>query len=772
MPARALVIAIENYPAMQGDFVTNLPGTHASAKRFIDWLEVNRGGRSDNQQVDPAKLQVFVCTDATDLGPTLGPTRKAIGDTVQALYDAGSDGAGTTEFFCFFSGHGFLFNEGVGIRAADVLVAADFRRAGSSGDACFKLQELQHELRTSLGAGDHYYFIDACRNAISERDIAVGSLGVRLPRASSRDAAVYTLFSTSRLSAAPVTSGFAEHLVNGLGGTGRAKVPAVGPPPRMWVTFNSLRGYLKSKLPAIEGQDDGGGDGVLLEIRPIPQNICEVTIANAGQNDRFRVEVTDGLERTIASVDITGPSGSFKQRPDEYYLAASHPTNAVVAVDTPPVDLHENAQFRFEMKTPTRRGRLRGAGPPPPPPPPAGPPVPRTSLSVVAAPGSRIEVRNLKTGEVATAADRFDQRVVPGPHLVKVFDREGVLIAHREEAVGAGQNMSIDMQPAPTPLRLAILDTVPASVGEVHFSETLGATTDPDLGLWLSIIAATRVLGHADFSKLKDMPLRTFDRTPQGASAVYVLAGFDDPAARFRAGLGTSGQTHKWMTTTSVPGFPGLFEASAEIGPGGVLVSFAEGSGAVQTIASFALPNRATVLTVVKDPDGRMRVHQLLLPIGSLIGSLEPEVRNYLPDPPLRAVKLVTQAQRQLARRRPFLAPSGGSEPTEGWLMALHGKWLDPMMAIVACYELIRLGKSAAIDTALGNLRRFFNQIPDTVALELLKNRKVAPAPPAWPPLVIDGLSAFSGASFLPLPEGRLDYRGPWTMWQGAVALP
>ena len=104
----------------------------------------------------------------------------------------------TGELFVYYSGHGFLFKESEGSRAADVIVPGDFADMMVDGALCFRLDRLQLELLQGLGAGNHYYFIDACRNQIGSDQIDVGS-PVRLKRSSQRDAQVFTLFSTSRL---------------------------------------------------------------------------------------------------------------------------------------------------------------------------------------------------------------------------------------------------------------------------------------------------------------------------------------------------------------------------------------------------------------------------------------------------------------------------------------------------------------------------------------------------------------------------------------------
>ena len=67
----------------------------------------------------------------------------------------------------------------------------------------------------------------------------------------------------------------------------------------------------------------------------------------------------------------------------------------------------------------------------------------------------------------------------------------------------------------------------------------------------------------------------------------------------------------------------------------------------------------------------------------------------------------------------------------------------------------------------VGNLRRYFKQLPDAEALAKLAGLK--PSMPASPPLLLDGFQALNlmpKRAGLP-PAEALVFRGPWTMWRG-----
>ena len=90
-------------------------------------------------------------------------------------------------------------------------------------------------------------------------------------------------------------------------------------------------------------------------------------------------------------------------------------------------------------------------------------------------------------------------------------------------------------------------------------------------------------------------------------------------------------------------------------------------------------------------------------------------------------------------------------------------------MAIVACYELIRQGKPQDLDIAVHNLTQYFGDLPDATALKKMMNPQIPTPPPAWPPMVTDGFTAFSEGTFNVLPQSKLEYTGLWTMWRHAV---
>ena len=100
----------------------------------------------------------------------------------------------------------------------------------------------------------------------------------------------------------------------------------------------------------------------------------------------------------------------------------------------------------------------------------------------------------------------------------------------------------------------------------------------------------------------------------------------------------------------------------------------------------------------------------------------------------------------------------------------MDGKWLDPLAALVACYELYRSGQSNSampvLQTIIKGLRGSYPGIPDTEAISSLLGLPFRR--PDMPPLFLDGFIVFSSDDgWLSLPLNKIDYNSPWTEWKG-----
>jgi hypothetical protein len=218
MAKRAFIIAIENYTQMQEGLNSTLPGTHKHALEFRRWL------------IDTQKLaagDIFFCTEDPKVeGRTADATRPAIKQELKRFKEVARDT--TADLFFYFSGHGFSYTDIDELPTADVLIASDYVKRDESGDACLKLDEVQRWLKIGLGSVTepgstrcgHFYFIDACRNKISAKEIKVADLGLAHDPSFRKKAPVYTLSSTTTGAVANVAGGFPEALLDGLHGKG------------------------------------------------------------------------------------------------------------------------------------------------------------------------------------------------------------------------------------------------------------------------------------------------------------------------------------------------------------------------------------------------------------------------------------------------------------------------------------------------------------------------------------------------------------------------
>lgn len=769
MAKRAFIIAIENYAQMQEGLNSTLPDTHKHALEFRDWL-------LGTQALAPA--DVFFCTEGPAVtGRTADATRAAIKQELKRFKDAARDT--TDDLYFYFSGHGFCYVDIDDVPTADIILASDYVRREDSGDACFKLDEIQKWLKMCLGSVTpadgsrcgHYYFIDACRNKVTEKEIKVAPLGLTYDISVRKKAPVYTLYSTTTGAVASVAGGFPEALLDGLNGKGRAKRWYEG---TFAVLFDSLRGYIERRLQTeLDPRTEGAGDGVIRRLGPSLEYTCAVTVKGATSQDEFQVEVKNDLKQVVQSFTFTGTGRTFKAPPDDYSVQVQlkSATTEVVEPATPlPADLYDDCVLTYEKRPVSppspfelARGELA-----------AGPVAPTTaSLNVIVPRSADVTIRGGR-GVEFKATGHPTPDLAPGAYTIETRDGRGVTVDRREVTLTAGDH-TLDLTQWPdSPLRHALLGAIHGhhEGGAVDFSESLGPTPDQGLDLWLALIGAARVVGAGDdFSKLGPLPLASFDVVGPAETSVYVLAGFDHPNVTFGAAVSNDWRA-KPVPIAGHPAFPGLFELVDRPGsPGPRYLTVQVDRNAPLTLGVCALPKRGTLVTLSQSRSGALQIQQFILPLrqfrdqlpegsGLWLAGSDPDLHDM--SAPLRLVRRCVEVQRAFARAedlRGILTPKALD-------FLLYFKWFEPIVALLAAYELVRRGDVQSLPTVVQNLRQFFKGLPDTEALA-----RLAGLPwnmPAAPPLLLEGFQALNlmeEATNMP-PGEALMFHGPWTMWR------
>lgn len=739
MPTRrGFIISIETYQHMAEGLLKTLPDTHKAALAFRDWLLNEQGLNRDD---------IYFCAEDASLpGRTADASRD---DIVQELARLQADGQDKTdELYFLFIGHGFCYKDSDGVRLADIMLAADYRKRAISGNSCLKIDEIQRWLRLCMGPSDHFYFIDACRNDISEREIKVGSLGLTYNNSNLGIPTVYTLYSTAEGSVASANSGFVDILIAALTGAGRAKVWRG---PNMAVLFRSVKDYVEKRLSgqAIDERKDGSRDGLIREFIPPPKYKCDIVVQNAQPTDRFSLMISNVRGSPIATKPFVGASSSFSDVPDDYILQLSLPGSLLNPLDPLPVDLYDNCTVRF-IKGPSV-GLATSAGP--------------LGVTVYAPMHTRIVMRDLDRDEIFEGTGTFFEQLLPGRYDVQTVDQyRGVVVKQQTFDISGSDPLEIDLRKFDTaPLRDAILAHIPHSDGIVDMSESLGPTSDQGLDLWLAVMAASRIVGGpGEFSKLYPLPLASFPYAAPGASCLYVVAGFENPNTRLAVGL-SDGAEVAMKQLRPHQSFPGLFEFVSYEPSDYTLVSVQKDNSLPVTMGACALPNRTTLITLTIDDLGALRVQQFILPIKHLMRRLSREEQQYFNDSPLRSVRKIVEIQRRFANSEEL-----GVLLSQELDDILYMKWLDPIVAVLAAYELTRRGETRHLKQVVSNLRKFFGALPDTEALAKLAGLRWQM--PEHPPLVLDGfLSLNMSPKLLPLDPELLDFNGPWTRWKGAI---
>ncbi|MEZ0390494.1 MAG: caspase family protein, partial [Verrucomicrobium sp.] len=239
MPTRALIIAIGKYPSLADQMAGTLDETLQAPRNFRRWL-------LEKKKVKPENL-LFCSEPGVDGETTYPATREGIKLALLKLIQEGRDN--TEELYVAFSGHGYAQLAFADEVIANVLLASDYKDSVVTAESALKLEPIVRHLRTKMGPGEHYYFIDACRVGRGEQ-FEASDLIINLPRSQKEEPKESLLFSTAVGEVATVNEQFGRALIDGLGGRGRAKTwfDDGGKPPKLVVRFGSLAEFIKKRM--------------------------------------------------------------------------------------------------------------------------------------------------------------------------------------------------------------------------------------------------------------------------------------------------------------------------------------------------------------------------------------------------------------------------------------------------------------------------------------------------------------------------------------------
>jgi hypothetical protein len=772
--SRALIIGIENY-AQATDAEKKLDGTLANAHAFRDWVEK----KWDAEGIPANERQLIFCSEPKQPGGR-GASRA---DILTALDDIKAQGQNATrELLFFFSGHGFSFVKDDRDRP-DCIIPSDYVSTKLSGPLCFRLTEIVNWLRDHLGAGNQYFFVDACRTEIDASKVQVGNQ-LQWDAHARGQASNFILQSTEPANTAAAVGPFGRELVAGLKGAGIAKTWENSAGGEMYVRFDTLRRYLKTTLTGqrVTGSDSGEttpDEAVLATLKPPPLSTCEIEVDVQPPAATSGYLQWEGPRALSGGQLITAPGATLAFLPDDYTLKLEVPG----AIVTPPeyrLKLFDRGSAKFVVTA-------SAGGPPPPGPVSIGSPGPAPVAFKVHAPqNTRVTFRNMSTGAVTgavvgTSDGMSDFALPPGPYLATVETSTGYAYRRAEVDIGTAPLLPVEFRTLPSnAAHVSIGQKLPHHETGIDFSETLGAEADNDLDLWLAIVGGGRILGGpSDFSKLKSLPLAAFPDTLPGQGGVYVLAGFADAETKIEASLFQVGSpiypgvpfNAFWLADARQPNdMPGIHEiAFRNVSPGSKILGLRIGGVFEEfALATTTLPNRVTLVTITLD-EGEPRFSQYCLPVSHLVQHLDPivqerlERRNILDD-----LRTVARAQRAFRRRRDVRKVVWGSQGSE---QVLYTKWVDPIASTMIAYELLRRDDLEHLGEAVHNLVKFYPELPDTHVLArrvgVADQRYNLPVRISGFPLFIDGFGdrkAWFGDGFR-----EPDRTGPWTLWRGRL---
>ena len=735
MSRRALIFAIEKYPLVtDGSIEGELIGTIDRALRFRAWLT----GKWKGEGISEEDQQIIFCSEPK----TDGGRGASIDDLKVALDELQTSGRDMTdECYFYFSGHGFSFDKKV--TRSSMLIAADYRSMKFSGDRCANLDWIVLWLTMNMGAGRHYYFIDACRNVFDASVIQPPDALLPNDPASAGEPDSFLLQSSRPNETAPADGTFAEALLAGLAGHGTAKAWDRSDPGAMVVRFDTLRDFVKQRLnrkihQSVNG-DGGDASGLILTLKPPPLSRCTIRVVGG---EAAGTAFFEG-ERTHLREPLNGASGSYDVPPDTYRITldlggpGTSPKEAVLT-------LYDDAEATFSLD-PTR----------------APPDQSLETTIITVPPDTSLTIQGREDRTFRTLTEGTHRHVPRGTYGAVLSDNRNRVIRSDELVLTGSQAVDIGEWTRGA-IRKAILDRFPKDSNGRLSPAMERALIDTDLDILLSLLGAAKILEgdpRVPANEVERLPLGDFASEKAGSSPIFVLGAFDDDETGLEVSVRREGAPAWSLASTSEIASLRDFRANPDAGP--LFVSLKKaGDTLAYTLKSIALPNRVTLITVTQDSDGGFVVGQYFVPLGHLVAEFDYATSSLHGDP-LLDVLAASRMTRSFRRRRSVMSDLqfyAGRDLVEG-------NWKDPLVMLLAAYEAARRRRQENdLPTLVSTLERLCGEIPDTEVLAA-RLRGERPRLEKGLPIFMDGFVA-AGGSVSDLPPGSsLDYSSIWTAW-------
>ena len=786
---RALVFVVEEY---KNGSLPSIRGAVASGLKMADWVL-----KRDKD------AQVLLCAPEGVPGRTHPNDAQGLVDALNQLLVDGKNA--TPELFVYYSGHGCQSKvtpdrvpaPGTPMTGA-ILIASDYKSGNSAGNYCFSLGEIQSVLYTQLGGSNHFYFVDACRLSVDTRKLTPRTLGISGDIAQIGFPVNFTLFAAMPGAPAANDTRFANALVAGLGGDGRAKT-WLG--QAYYVTFDSLSGYVAKTLgdgrkvaldvwPTVPPSQDGAPpNGKLVTIDParVPPCACVINAVGADPDGTLTLKA-DADHRTPHREKLHGPHGVVTLPPDRYKFTLTQATPSLEFDQTSPdpaewVELFQDgASVRFEASHLESLPAIdEGAQP-------------LAKLALRVPPGASASFMSRLDGARSSfEAGSHVVSVSPGTYDVSM-KQHGATILRRVLRFEPDRAANIDLFADAVPFDARpFLRTL--SVGEhgLDVSGAHGPVADPNPAVWFSLFGASTLVGPLGAFPRLHVTARIartfFAQLRPDELGVYVIVCADaQPALRIHrdhwgtlnpAGALMNGVFHQGIISRSPVDAVGID---------------LPGRGPVN-VATLTLPGCVTLIVVVlrggggnagaggadrpSAPGGSMSIRQIIISpahIGDTVPVAAGALEGHLT--PLDAVRLIAQAEARFAARLP-IEPGGEGIDADAFQRFASLELLDPILTPLLGYDLARRGEAQAqrkrLEALIAALRTAFPGHPDAEALARIAGLRFTPV--TRPPLILDGLLVLRGApgqapvdEALRADDADLDFHAMWTTGTGPAA--